>query len=53
MTHEAVIHADTQALIVPTSDVPEPRLYLSLAYTEVLGDATYDHYDCWGVRPRY
>lgn len=51
MTHEAVIHAKDIAIIVPIANMPElrKRLRLSFAYTEILGVATYDHYDCWGV----
>lgn len=54
--HKAVLHVvsarDGYGCIVPAENMPQlrQRLYLSLAYTEVVGGYTYDHYDVWGVR---
>ena len=56
--HKAVLHTicgnpDRDiALIVPVSNVPElkRRLWMVLAYTEVIGNWTYDHYDVSGMR---
>jgi hypothetical protein len=51
MTHRAVLHYGARAMIVPTANVPELRkqMQLSIAYTEVLGNTAYDHYDVWSV----
>lgn len=57
-SHLAVLHTYTPlrplALCVPVANLPElqKRLHMSLAYTETLGDCTYDHYDVWSVRGR-
>ena len=50
--HKAMLHFASQALIVPIENMPElrKRLHVSFAYTEILGDWTYDHYDVLGKR---
>jgi len=31
-------------------DALERAMQLSYEYTEILGECTYDHYQCWGMR---
>ena len=54
--HKVVLHVSRPfrhySIGTPVENLPALRekLYLSFAYTEILGDHTYDHYDVEGVK---